>query len=97
LYDVLYTNQSEFASRGESYLREAIGKLGVDVPRAVSDAQSDTVKAIVAADKQEGETLGFSGTPGFLVNGVLLQGTYPRSSFERIINRQLSQMPLTGR
>ena len=96
-YDALYTNQEQLKSRGEAYLAEAARGVGADVTQAKRDAQSESVKALVAADKQEGERLGFTGTPGFLVNGVLLQGTYPRSAFEKIINRQLAAFPQVTR
>ena len=90
LYDVLYTNQEQLKARGEAYLAEAVRGVGADVERAQRDVGSDAVKAVVAADQKEGEQLGFTGTPGFLVNGVLLQGTYPKAAFEGIINRQLA-------
>ena len=90
LYDALYTNQEQLKSRGEDYLAEAVRSVGADLALARRDADSDAVKAVIAADQKEGAQLGFTGTPGFLVNGVLLQGTYPRSAFERIITRQLA-------
>ena len=96
LYDVLYTNQPELVRGGEAYLRTAASEVGADVARAERDAASDSVKAIVEADRREGDRLGFTGTPGFLVNGVLLQGTYPAAIFERIINRQLGELPTTS-
>ena len=90
LYDALYTNQEQLKTRGDAYLAEAVKSVGADVALAQRDAGSAAVKAVVAADQKEGAQLGFTGTPGFLVNGVLLQGTYPRSTFEQIINRQLA-------
>ena len=97
LYDALYTNQEALKSRGEAYLVEAARDVGADVAQAQRDVKSEAVKAVVAADQKEGEQLGFTGTPGFLVNGVLLQGTYPRAAFEKIINRQLAAQPLVAR
>ena len=97
LYDALYTNQELLKTRGEAYLAEAVKSVGADVALARRDADSDTVKAVVAADQKEGAQLGFTGTPGFLVNGVLLQGTYPKSAFEQIINRQLAAPPPASR
>ena len=97
LYDALYTNQEQLKSRGEAYLAEAARSVGADLALAKRDAESDVVRAVVAADQKEGEQLGFTGTPGFLVNGVLLQGTYPRAAFEQIINRQLAATPFAAR
>ena len=33
---------------------------------------------------------GFTGTPGFLINGVALMGAHPIGDFEQIINRHLA-------
>jgi protein-disulfide isomerase len=52
------------------------------------DTDSDEYKAAAAKVGQEmslGQSLGVSGTPGFLVNGQLLSGAQPMSAFEPII------------
>ena len=36
---------------------------------------------------QEAHKLGFSGTPGFLFNGIPVRGAYPVEHFEGIIKR----------
>ena len=45
---------------------------------------------MVEADLDEGRRFGFTGTPGFLVNGVALMGAHPIGDFEQIINRHLA-------
>ena len=90
LYDVLYTNQERLKAEGDAFIVEAARLAGADVKRAVADAASPAVAAAVSADADEAKRLGFSGTPGFLVNGVPLQGSYPLSAFESIISRQLA-------
>ena len=90
LYDVLYTNQERLKAEGEPFITEAARMAGADVRRAVADAHSPAIAATVTADADEAKRLGFTGTPGFLVNGVPLQGSYPVSAFESIISRQLA-------
>ena len=90
LYDDLYEHQERFARDGQRYLEQAIARIGVDVPRALRDQRSDALRAVVAADMAEGRAFGFTGTPGFLINGVSLEGTHPAEAFERIIDRHLS-------
>jgi len=51
---------------------------------------SDVVSARIAADVAEAQRFGIAGTPGFLVNGVLLEGAYPVETFVAIIDRQLA-------
>jgi protein-disulfide isomerase len=90
LYDVLYTNQERLKAEGDAFIDEAARRAGADVARALADARSPAVAAAVTADAEEAKRLGFSGTPGFLVNGVPLQGSYPIATFESIISRQLA-------
>jgi len=94
LYDDLYEHQERFVKDGQGYLEHTIARLGVDVPRALRDQRSDALRAVVAADMAEGRAFGFTGTPGFLVNGVTLQGAYPLQAFEQLIDRQQAMRAL---
>jgi protein-disulfide isomerase len=88
-YDAMYDHQERLVAEGDRYLEETVRALGLDVNRARRDAASDAVTARIASDVAEGQRFGFSGTPGFLVNGVALEGAYPIETFSRIIDRQL--------
>lgn len=88
-YDELFTNPEQLDARGEAFIEMAARRAGADVPRAIADAKSDAVKAVIAADLAEGRQFGFTGTPGFLINGVSLQGAQPLSALEAIIDRHL--------
>jgi protein-disulfide isomerase len=90
LYDELFNNQNKLETQGEAYLDQAVRAVGADVARAKVDAQSDAIRALVTADMAEGQRFGFSGTPGFLINGVSLEGSRPAEAFERIIDRHLA-------
>ena len=43
----------------------------------------------VTADLEAAQRAGISGTPAFIINGVLLQGAQPVEAFERLIEREL--------
>lgn len=43
----------------------------------------------VANETKEGQNLGVSGTPSFLINGLLVVGAQPQESFEKIIDAEL--------
>ena len=88
-YDVMYDHQDRLIAEGERFLEETVRSLGLDVDRAKRDAASDVVSARIAADVAEAQRFGIAGTPGFLVNGVLLEGAYPVETFVAIIDRQL--------
>ncbi|MEP6689910.1 MAG: thioredoxin domain-containing protein [Gemmatimonadaceae bacterium] len=89
-YDDIYEHQEQLQRNGQQFLEDAAKRAGADVERARRDQASDAIKAIVAADMSEGKSFGFTGTPGFLVNGVSLQGAYPLAAFQSLIDRQLN-------
>jgi len=91
-HDTLYESQGELRSGGEEWMREVAKKLGVDMAQLEKDVQSEKVKSIVKADMIEAGQFGFSGTPGFLINGVSLKGAYPLPAFKEIIDRHLAAM-----
>ena len=89
-YDMMYDQQERLIAEGDRFLDETVTSLGLDLARARRDAASDAVTARISADVAEAQRFGFTGTPGFLVNGVLLEGAYPADAFARIIDRQLA-------
>ena len=44
----------------------------------------------VTADGAEAQSLGISGTPAFIVNGILLTGAQPKKAFVRLIDAELA-------
>jgi protein-disulfide isomerase len=89
-YDIMYDQQERLIAEGDLFLDETVRSLGLDVARARRDAASDAVTARISADVAEAQRFGITGTPGFLVNGVLLEGAYPAETFAHIIDRQLA-------
>ena len=89
-YDLVYTEQERLEKEGQRFVEDAARRVGANVPQALRDQQSDAVRARVAADMAEGQAFGFSGTPGFVVNGVALEGAHPVTSFVPIIDRHLA-------
>lgn len=80
--DLVYQNQEKL---GGTFLKDAARKLGVKIPQAEKDAASQAVKDRIEADMMEAQEFGFSGTPGFLLNGIPIRGAYPIERFEEII------------
>lgn len=90
LYDELFNNQNVLELRGESYLFEAVQRVGADVATVKADMKADAARKIVDADLAEFQKFGFQGTPAFVVNGVTLEGAQPQVAFERVIDRHLA-------
>ena len=85
-HDYIFEHQQDLTEKGETFLKAAVKKLGLKITD--KDVQSGEVKARIEADQKEFEKFGFSGTPGYLVNGISLKGAYPFDEFKKIIDRQ---------
>lgn len=83
-HDSLFEHQDKL---GEDYFKQLTKDLGLDVAKAAKDAAGETVRKKIEADMKEAEKFGFSGTPGYLINGIPLRGAYPPAAFEQIIAR----------
>jgi protein-disulfide isomerase len=89
-YDDLFAHQEQFIAGGDQFLRDAARRAGVDLARALQEAGSEAIAKVIEEDLEEGRRFGFTGTPGFLINGVSLQGAHPITDFEAIIDRHLA-------
>jgi protein-disulfide isomerase len=87
LHDLMFADQSSLDRNG---LLGKAAKLQLDSKQFESCLDSDKYKASIQADGQEGLRAGVSGTPGFFVNGVFLNGAQSEAVFERVINEQLA-------
>ncbi|OGS11778.1 MAG: hypothetical protein A2234_09050 [Elusimicrobia bacterium RIFOXYA2_FULL_58_8] len=83
-HDALFANQEKL---GSDFFKATAKDLGVNVEKCEKDAESQTVKDRIAADMAEAQAYGFSGTPGFLLNGIPVRGAYPAEYFDAIIKK----------
>lgn len=88
-HDMIFENQKDLNAGGEKFLKDLAKKVGADVKKMEKDANSEAVQKRVAADMEEAKKFEFTGTPGFLINGVSLRGAYPAPEFKKIIDRHL--------
>ena len=89
-HDEIFQNQSRLNQDGEKFLKAAVKKVGANLAKVEKDIASESVQKRIAADMEEAKKYEFSGTPGFLINGVSLRGAYPAPEFKKIIDRHLS-------
>ncbi len=63
--------------------------LGLDTKKFNSCLDDGTYAEKVKAETAEGAKLGVSGTPSFLINGILVVGSLPQADFEAVIDAEL--------
>jgi protein-disulfide isomerase len=85
-HDLLYETQAQGFSEGR--LVDIADQTGLDVKQFRSSLESGSNEPAVRADFQEGQRLGVSGTPTFVINGKALVGLQPLSVFERIVEKE---------
>ena len=90
-HDRVFADQAAVATMGDDYLRGVATDLGLDVARFDVDRASAEVLAAVDADTQQGQALGISATPSFLVNGYPVAGAQPLETFVAVIEAELAR------
>ncbi|MEX2304343.1 MAG: thioredoxin domain-containing protein [Bryobacterales bacterium] len=63
--------------------------LGLDSEPFLECLKSQKYRDAVQADSQEAQKLGISGTPTFVINGIVLSGAQPFEEFARVIEDEL--------
>lgn len=85
-YDVLFSGPARLS---EQDLREHAVSLNLDMTQFDACMQDGRFKARIGEDLKAGMQAGVSGTPGFFVNGVFLNGWQSLSTFESVIDEEL--------
>ncbi len=86
-HDLLFANQNKLDHAG---LLGLAGSLKLDEKQFDSCLTSEKYKAQIQQDIQDGLRAGVSGTPGFFISGVYLNGAQPETVFEQTIQEALS-------
>ncbi len=78
------------APRVTQDLHQRLGEsLGLDLDSFQECLASEKYRQLVEGDSEEATRLGITGTPAFLVNGILISGARPLEAFTEIIDREL--------
>jgi protein-disulfide isomerase len=85
-HDTLFYNQG--ALDKESLIKYA-EDLDLDVDKFTVCLESGAMTSEVNEDMKHGQAAGIRGTPGFIVNGVLISGAQPQAVFEAEIDKYL--------
>lgn len=90
-HDYVFENQGQLKDGKEDFLKKAAKHVGANLSKVLKDLQSEKVNEVLKKDMAEARKFEFSGTPGFLVNGVSVKGAYPLDHFEKLIDRHLGK------
>ena len=93
-HDLLYENQSGGFS--EERLIELARETGLDVERFEEDLANGRFEQAVEQDFEEGQQLGITGTPTFVINGRVLAGLQPLEVYEEAIERAKAEAEQGG-
>lgn len=72
-------------------LKKYAAQVGLDAAKFETCLSSETHKAAVQKDMDEGTKLGITGTPAFFINGRPLIGAQPLEAFARVIDDELAR------
>jgi protein-disulfide isomerase len=88
-HDALYAHQPPPNSGRltPDYLSGVAKRIGLDTGKLRADMTSDEVAEAVRRDFQEGQSIGVTGTPAFLVNGQPIMGAQPLRVFQDAIDK----------
>ena len=86
-HDLLFANQDALA---DSDLRGYAEKVGADTGQFNDCLDSGKNAREVQMDMQDGQRSGVSGTPAFLINGLLVSGAQPFEQFQIAIDQALA-------
>ena len=92
-HDVLYENQfpPNSGKLDEDYLVGIAEDLGLDVEQFRADMSSKETADAISRDFAEGQAIGVTGTPAFVINRIPVIGAQPTEVFEEAIERAAEQ------
>jgi protein-disulfide isomerase len=92
MYDALYSHQADWSDLPDAHavLNGYAQEIGLDMVKFKADLDSTAVKAVVAKDQAEGESIGINATPTFFVNGKAISNPQSYAAFKALIDAAAS-------
>lgn len=87
-HDKLFENQGSLSDANYKKWARELGANGAQFDACQSAMEFEDK---INAEMAYGSQLGVTGTPGFFVNGVFLEGAYPYAQFETLIEEELAK------
>ncbi len=87
-HDLLFQNSAKLS---EEMFVQFAKDLSLDAAKFDADRKSEEIGKLVEADMNKAKGFGLTGTPSFIVNGVIVRGTKSPDAFAKIIDRLLTE------
>ncbi len=81
----------------ERMMLKSAAHLGLNIDQFNQDRHSKETAAQIAAETARAAELGFSDVPVFIVNGVVMDGLFPKEYFVAVIDKLLAESEQVGR
>jgi protein-disulfide isomerase len=92
LYDYYFQNQKDITPQNvKEKSLEALKGTGIDEAKFNDCVDNSKTLDAVKAQMAEGQSVGVTGTPGFIINGRLVSGAQPFESFKAVIDDELAR------
>ncbi len=93
MHDLLYDRQKSWTGSSDinETLAEYAAELNLDVEKFKTDYDSETVKARVNRDINDGLSLGVNGTPTFFLNGAKISNPNSQQAFSDLIKAKIPE------
>ena len=95
MHDILFKNQDiwapQAAADAENSFISYAGQLGLDTTQFQNCLDSSQDKSLVDADVADGNRIGVSGTPTFVINGNVIVGAVPFTDLKTVIDQELKK------
>lgn len=92
LYEEDWQENASAADYQAENLADIAEELGMDRDQFLADIDDDDIAAAVEEDLNEGSSIGFTGTPGFLVEGLPIMGAQEMGAFDDAIEIRLEEL-----
>jgi protein-disulfide isomerase len=94
MHDKIFDGQNDLGHGTVKIPNESLTQYAEDLDLDMNEfekcIESDDVKAEIAADLSTGQKVGISGTPGFILDGKLIEGAQPFEVFDAAIQAALN-------
>lgn len=88
-HDLLFQNSARLSE--ELYLSFA-KNLGLNIDQFNADRQSEKIDAQIRSEIEQARKFNITGTPAFIINGVLVRGAQSIEYFDNVIQRVLKEV-----
>ncbi len=88
MHDALFANQKALSV---DFFKAKAAELGLDAAKFEADMNSPETENIIKKGMTDGAPYGISGTPSFLINGVVFVGAQPIDAFKKVIDEQIKR------